>query len=217
MTRDKAQKRAIRARMAKTGERYTAARRHAVRPREDLRAGDLPQRDAAVRRNTGKGWGEWLRILDGRGAREQKHGDVAARLMEEHGVPGWWAQTITVGYERARGMRNKYQRPTGFTVSVSKTFSVGAGRLYTAFIDPRQRNRWLEPGTLKVRTSRKARSARFDYRDGSSRVIAYFDAKGGAKTTVTVEHERLPDAAAVEEKRAMWKDRLSELSVVIQS
>ncbi|MGH2681651.1 MAG: DUF4287 domain-containing protein [Actinomycetota bacterium] len=218
MTRDKAQKRATRARMAKTGERYTAARRHVVKPPEKLPVEDLGQTDANIRQNTGKGWMEWLSILDGWGARERKHGDMVARLMEEHGVPGWWAQTITIGYERARGMRAKYQRISGgFAVSVSKTFNVGAGKLYAAFTDARQRNKWLERGTLKVRTTQKAKTARFDYEDGSSRVAAYFVPKERAKTTVTVEHERLPDAEAVEKMRAMWKERLSELARVIQS
>jgi hypothetical protein len=64
MTRDKSQKRAIRARMAKTGERYSAARRHVVKPREKLSAEVLGQTDANVRQNTGKGWREWFRILD---------------------------------------------------------------------------------------------------------------------------------------------------------
>lgn len=83
--------------------------------------------------------------------------------------------------------------------------------------DAGQRSKWLERGTLKVRTTQEVKTARFDYKDGSSRVIAYFVPKGRAKTTVTVEHERLPDATAVEEMRAIWKDRLSELARVIQS
>ena len=77
MTRDKAQKRATRARMAKTGERYSAARRHVVKPREELRAEDLPQTDAKVRQNTGKGWREWFRILDAWGAKERNRTDIA--------------------------------------------------------------------------------------------------------------------------------------------
>jgi hypothetical protein len=137
--------------MAKTGERYTAARRHVVRPREEFRAEVLGQTDANVRQNTGKGWCEWLRILDTWGARERKHGEIARHLMEEHGVPGWWAQSVTTGYERARGMRAKHQTLSGsFQVSVSKTFPIAVGRLYNAFTEARQRNRWLESGMLKV-------------------------------------------------------------------
>jgi len=213
MTRDKAQKRATRARMAKTGERYSAARRHVVKPREELLAEDLGQTEANVRKNTGKGWREWLRILDAWGARERKHGQIARYLMDEHVVPGWWAQTITTGYERSRGIRAKYQSLEGsFQVSVSKTFPIGVGKLYRAFAEAPQRNRWLERGMLRVRTTLKNRSARFDFRDGSSRVVVSFDPKGRSKTTVAVQHERLPDAEAVEEMRGLWKEHLNRLA-----
>jgi hypothetical protein len=216
MTRDKAQKRATRARMAKTGERYSAARRHVVTPREALPAEDLPQPDAKVRQNTGKGWREWLRILDAWGAKDRTHTEVARHLMEEHAVPGWWAQSITVGYERARGMRAKYQSLGGsFQVSVSKTFPMGVGKLFRAFAEAPQRNKWLERGTLKVRTTLKNRSVRFDFRDGTSRVVVAFDPKGRSKTTVAVQHERLPDARAVEEMRGMWKEHLKRLAEVL--
>jgi hypothetical protein len=216
MTRDKAQKRATRARMAKTGERYSAARRHVVKPTEELRADDLPQTDANVRQNTGKGWREWLRILDAWGAEERKHGDIVGYLMDQHGMPGWWAQTVTIGYERARGMRAKYQTVVGsFQVSVSKTFPIGVGELFKAFAEAPQRNRWLDRGMLKVRTTRKDRSARFDFRDGTSRVVVSFDPKGRLKTTVAVQHERLPDAQAVEEMRGMWKELLKRLGEVL--
>jgi len=217
MTRQKAQKRATRARMAKTGESYTAARRHVVKPKEDLSDVDFPQTDASVRQNTGRSWREWLRILGAWGAKARKHGDIVRYLMEEQGVPGWWAQSITVGYERSRGMRAKYQTLAGFfQVSVSKTFPIGVGKLFRAFVEAPQRNKWLERGTLKVRTTLKDRSVRFDFRDRTSRVVAYFEPKGRSKTTVTVQHERLPDAGAVEDMRAMWKERLGNLGDIFQ-
>lgn len=217
MTTNKAQKRATRARMAKTGERYTAARRHIVKPREALRAEDLPQPDATLRENTGKGYLEWFRLLDAEGAKERTHGQIVSHLMSEYAVPGWWAQTITVGYERARGLRAKHQTLAGsFQVSVSKTFPVGVGKLYRAFVQAPQRNRWLERGMLKVRTTRKDRDVRFDYREGGSRVVAYFDPKEKKKTTITIQHEKLPDAGSVEQMRAMWKQNLKQLAEMIQ-
>jgi hypothetical protein len=218
MTREKVQKRATRARMAKTGERYTAARRHAVKPREELDSAELIQSDARLRQNTGKGWREWYRILDAWGAKERTHKDIATYLREELNVPGWWAQTITVGYERARGMRAKYQTLAGsYQVSVSKTLPIGVGKLYRAFAEAPQRNRWLEPGMLKVRKSTKNRAVRFDFRDGASRVVAYFDPKDRSKTTVTVQHEKLPSATAVEEMRGAWREHLKRLGEVLQA
>jgi len=217
MTEDKARKRAVRTRMAKTGERYTAARRHVVKPRDEVSIEHLmPQNDASLRENTRRGWREWLRILDAWGAKERKHGDVVNHLVDEYGVPGWWAQTITIGYERARGLRAKHQTLSGsFQVSTSKTFPISVGRLFKAFAEAPQRSRWLERGTLKVRTTLKNRTIRFDFRDGTSRVVAFFDPKDRNRTTVTVQHEKLPDAGAVEELRAFWKERLAGLGEIL--
>jgi hypothetical protein len=203
--------------MAKTGERYTVARRHLVEP-VDVRLAEDIQSDANLRATTGKGWRQWIRTLDDWGARERTHRDTARHLIDAHGVPGWWAQTITVGYERARGLRAKHQTLGGtFQVSVSKTFPVAVGRLYGAFALPAQRNRWLEPGTVRTRTRTRNKTIRFDYEDGTSRVVVAFDPKDRTKTTVTVQHEKLPDAAAVEEMRAMWKERLARLAVVMET
>lgn len=210
MTENKAQKRAIRTRMTKTGERYTAARQHVVKAEEP--AADPPFSEDAVRRRTGKGWREWIRILDAWGARERSHRDIARYLVEEHGVGGWWAQSVTVGYERARGMRAPHETSTGFQVGVSKTVPVDVATLFEAVVNPRRRSRWLESGTLRVRTTRQPSTARFDFRDGRSRVSFGFTPKGETKSSVALIHERLPDADAVERMRAFWKERLARLA-----
>jgi hypothetical protein len=218
MTEDKARKRAIRRRMAKTGERYTAARRHVVhQPESPTPVVDPGMTDESIRRGSGKGWDEWFRILDRWGATSRTHKEIARYVNAEHGVSGWWAQSVTVGYERARGMRAKHQVAGGFQVTVSKTFPVGVDRLFRAFADARQRGRWLEAGTLKVRTSQPGRSARFDFREDAGRVMAYFTSKGPAKATVHVQHDRLADARAVEAMRAFWRERLARLGDVLTS
>jgi hypothetical protein len=215
MTEDKARKRSIRKRMAKTGESYTAARRHVVKPKEkpSPRAStDLGKSDEAIKRGSGRTWDEWFAILDSWGAKERTHTEIARYLIEEYDVPGWWAQTVTVGYERGRGMRRPHERASGFYVTVSKTLPIGLKRLFEEFADARKRNRWLEPGTLRTRTSQPGKSVRFDFQDGESRVHAYFESKGRSKATIHIEHERLSDEGAVEEMRAFWKERLAELA-----
>ena len=100
MTKDKTRKRDVRARMSETGERYTAAQRHV--PATKLVTTDLGASETAIRRGTGKGWAEWIRILDRWGAKKHTHREIARWLRDERGVTGWWAQSVTVGYERAR-------------------------------------------------------------------------------------------------------------------
>ena len=213
MTRQKAQKRATRARMAKTGESYTAARRHVVKGKSlPPRMAEPPQSEVAIRRATGKGWDDWFRILDAWDGTSRSHGEITRFVSEEYGVPGWWTQSVAVGYERARGMRATYQTASGFQVSVSKTFPVGVRELSRAFEDARRRSRWLAAGTLKLRTGRPGKTARYDFRDGYSRVLASFESKGRGKSTLHIQHEKLPSADAVEEMRAFWKERLGRLS-----
>jgi hypothetical protein len=218
MTEDKARKRSIRARMAKTGESYTAARRHVVgsdaQESAPLPPVDLGQSDAAILRGSGRRWEEWFALLDAWGARGRSHGEIA-RHVHEHGVPGWWAQAVAVGYERGRGMRRVHERPGGFSVSVSKTVPIGVEALSEHFTDARKRSRWLEAGALRTRTSVPGRSARFDFRDGVGRVHAYFVSKGPSKSAVQVQHERLADEDAVEEMRAFWKERLAALADLV--
>jgi hypothetical protein len=48
------------------------------------------------------------------GATERKHAEIARWLVTEHEVDSWWAQSVTVGYEQARGMRAPGQQSDGY-------------------------------------------------------------------------------------------------------
>ena len=224
MTENKAFKRRVRERMSKTGESYTAARRQVAEKRhrvQDARtrlaAADERVSDLKIQEATGKKWDQWFSILDRWGARGRKHGEIARFLTENHNVENWWAQSITVGYERARGMRLKYQQADGFTVSASKTIAVPVDVLFDAFVNARRRRKWLTGGTMTLRTSQPARSARFNWEDGSTRVNVGFIDKGPSKSTVALAHERLADADEAETTKAMWRERLAELKSFLES
>ena len=161
MTKQKSFKSRVRARMDKTSESYTAARRQLLAkstpepdapadqavPVVDAPGARRPYSDEVIRANTGHSWDEWFVLLDGWGAAERPHAEIARWVHQEHGVGGWWAQGVTVAYEQARGLRAPGQRRGGhFEVSASKTVAVPVERLYEAFADPAVRERWL-PGT----------------------------------------------------------------------
>jgi hypothetical protein len=217
MTTDKARKRAVRSRMQKTGERYAAARRHVVR---DGASPPLPPRvaepgvsEAAIVKGTGQGWDHWFRVLDDWDATSRSHTEIARHVNHEHGVDGWWAQSVTVGYERARGMRARNERPDGFEVSVSKTVAVPAVEAWRAFVEPSRRARWLDLA-LRIRTGTRTmgRSARFDVPAEGTRVNVYLTPKGDDRTTVTVTHVKLDGPADVAAHRTAWKGRLDRLA-----
>jgi hypothetical protein len=214
MTTQKALKKDIRERMAKTGERYTAARRNVrAKAGDDWVTHDLGVSDEKVKEATGCDWKTWIYVLDRWGAREASHREIARYVEESYNVSGWWAQTVTIGYERARGMRDVHQRTTGFAVSVTKTLPIEAGRLRPLLADGRKRSRWLEKGALSQRPGKSETTLRFDAGDGS-RVQITLVSKGEAKTTVAIEHQRLKSKADVEVRRAYWKERLAVLAEV---
>ncbi|MGH3036675.1 MAG: DUF4287 domain-containing protein [Gaiellaceae bacterium] len=218
MTRHKSFKRLVRARMEKTGEAYTAARA-ALLAAEESTAAEAPaltMSDEAVRHRTGRGWEEWFDLLDDAGAGEWTHRELAGWLAAEHGVDGWSAQSVTVSYERARGGRAVGERPDGFAITASKTVAVGVERLFDAFVDEPSRRRWLPDGLLRERTATRPRSARFDWADGRTRVVVDFAAKGEAKSTVTLEHGRLADAAEAERMKVYWRDRVAALKAQLE-
>jgi hypothetical protein len=219
MTRQKSFKRLVRARMDKTGESYTAARASLLAA-EEPKPTDRPtltMSEKAIRRRTGRGWEEWFDLLDQWGAAERTHKEIARWLREQQGVDGWGAQSVTVSYERARGLRAVGERPEGFSITASKTVAVSVDRLYDAFVDESLRARWLRDGQLRERTATRPRSARFDWGDGQTRVVVGFDSKGEVKSTVALEHARLTDAETADRMKRYWRDSLARLKAQLES
>ncbi|HEX2312842.1 MAG TPA: DUF4287 domain-containing protein [Thermomonospora sp.] len=221
MTRQKSFKSRVRARMDKTGESYTAARRNLLprTPEPEAPEGVRPTRisEESVRQRTGRGWDEWFALLDAWGADRRTHTEIARWLVEEHQVGGWSAQSIAVAYEQARGMRVPGQRGDGFfRAGASKTIAAPVERLYEAFTDPEVRERWLPGADLRIRTATPGKSVRADWADGSTRVVVGFVVKGEAKAQVAIQHEKLTDADTAARQKAYWRDRLADLKRIIE-
>ena len=105
---------------------------------------------------------------------------MARWLAEREGADplAWNVQAVVGSYERARKGRQVGEHEDGFTVTASKTVAVPVERLYAAFVDAGQRERWLPDGELRERTTIEPRSARFDWGDGATRVHVTFAPKG---------------------------------------
>ena len=219
MTRQKSFKRLVRARADKTGESYTAARAALLAAPDDAKPSDGPKltiSDDAIRARTGRGWEEWFDVLDESGAIDKAHPDIARWLREEQGMDGWSSQSVTVSYERARGMRAVGEHADGFAVTASKTVAVPVERLFDAFVDESLRSSWLSDGGLRERSANKPKNARFDWGDGQTRVVVGFDSKGEAKSTVGLAHEKLPDAEEADRMKAYWRERVATLKEVLE-
>ena len=221
MTTDKDFKRLVRARMQKTGESYTAARSHFVARKPSSSKQPPPAIDYArlagrsdeiMKARTGCTWERWVKALDHARAYEWTHRDIARHVSEKYKLPGWWAQSVTVGYERIKGLRAIGQRRNGaWEASKSRTFAASVGEVFRSFHDPRRRSRWMTGAKPTVRSATPGKSMRMTWPDGTT-VIVGFTAKGAAKSQVAIQHEKLPDQATAAGMKAYWAERLEALA-----
>jgi len=234
MTENKDLKRLVRARMKKTGEAYTAARAQVIRkPKAKTRTLAPPtpaasssvnpndyaelagMSDAVIKEKTGCKWEAWVKSLDYHGAREMSHRDIATLVSEKYKVADWWSQTVTVGYERIIGLRARGQRMDGsYEASKSRTFNVSVTALYDAWANPSLRQRWLDVAGVKVRAATSPKTMRLGWDDGSI-VVLGFMAKGGGKSSVAVQHTKLPDKRTADRFKQYWSEQLDALGEVL--
>ncbi len=222
MTEQKSFKRLVRARMEKTGESYTTARVRLLRAEESPAEGPpsvkLSTSDETIRARTGRGWEEWFEMLDKWGAADRTHRETARWLAEQQGLHplAWNVQAVAASYERARSLREVGEKDDGFAITASRTVGTPVERLYDAFVKESLRGDWLPDGRLRERTATKPKSARFDWGDGDTRVHVTFLSKGEAKSTVAVEHRRLPDANEAGRIKGYWRERLGALKSTLE-
>ena len=212
MTQNKDLKRKVRARMKKTGESYTSARMHIAKtPRPVDYAKLAGMSDAAIKEKTGCAWEKWVKSLDYYGAEKMSHRDIAKLVSEKYKVPSWWTQTVTVGYERIKGLRARGQRRDGtYEASKSRTFNVPVQMLYDAWADTRTRKRWLD-SEIKIRTATSPKSMRITWADGSIIAVGFYS-KGAEKSSVAVQHPGLPDRATADAMKKYWSEKLDDLA-----
>jgi uncharacterized protein YndB with AHSA1/START domain len=219
-------KKIIRARMEKTGESYTAARlnvvsrksasrnaepRNAEPPRDYAKLAGMS--DSAVKKATGRGWSDWLAVLDEAHCNEKPHREIAV-YVKSLGTPDWWSQMVTVGYERIRGLRDMAQRRGGaYEASKSRTFNVPVEMLFDAIANARKRSRWLDV-KFTVRTANANKTVRGSM-DGSP-VQFYFVDKGKGKSSVAVTQEKLADKEAVAVVKESWGTRFDRLAEMLK-
>ena len=232
MTRNKDLKRLVRARMKRTGEAYTAARAQITRkstakthpaataasvsrpsPKDYAKLAGMS--DAVIKEKTGCSWERWVHALDALGAEQMSHRDIAALVSEKYKVPSWWTQTVTVGYERIKGLRARGQRRDGtYEASKSRTFNVPVTTLFDAWANASTRKRWLDGSDVKVRTATKPKSMRLSWNDGTIVAVGFYP-KAKSKSSVAVQHTKLPDRETANRIKQYWEERFRALSDVL--
>ncbi|WP_084130266.1 hypothetical protein [Demequina sp. NBRC 110055] len=172
--------------------------------------------DASLVEATGRGWDAWVAIIDAGPASGADHTAIADWVKAETDIVSWWwAQAVTIGYERITGLRLPGQMKDGtFTVSRTRTLSVDVASARETFEDA-GRLAQSDPGLTLTRVSKPGvKTPRFSAADATGTPLGSVTftadpAKSGAKLTVT--HEKLPTAQAADAWKAYWAEWISRL------
>jgi hypothetical protein len=217
MTRQESFKRRIRSRMSKTGERYAAARRvlieqaeNAQRQRRRAWVSAPEMTDDAITAGTGRGWEEWCDLIEDWPGHADGHAAVAQWLDSEHEIGGWWAQTVTVGYERIAGIRMPHQMADGtFTANKSRTITADV-ELLDRMLRHADDHADLFPGEVtELRSRSGAKAVRIGIGGGTA--VISVEPKGDDRARITIQHTALPAFDDVERWKFYWKEWLDAL------
>lgn len=163
--------------------------------------------DERLREATGRVRADWHALLDAAGARDWKHPQIARWLVETHGVEGWWAQGVTVGYEQAIGRRLPGQQADGtFSISVTRTLSAAR----SAVLDPALASFAASLGEpVSLNPASPYSTAR--WRAGGETTVAAISERKGTKTIVALTRSGILDGDGLEGVRQGLRDLLDGL------
>lgn len=164
--------------------------------------------DAALKAKTGRTWDQWFTLLDKAGAAKMTHGAIAKLVATRHKIPGWWAQSVTVGYERARGLRKVNETLAGFRTGVSRTLDAGMDAAFGAWDNAKTRAALLKE-KVDLSTRNPGKNLRFAWKVG--RVEVRFVVKSPKKTQVTVDHTGLKSESQVDKFKTQWSETMDKL------
>ncbi|MBN9152258.1 MAG: hypothetical protein J0H56_12695 [Micrococcales bacterium] len=165
--------------------------------------------DGKLAAATGRVRADWHAVLDAAGAREWEHPKIAAWLQSEHGVEGWWAQGITVGYEQAIGRRLPGQTADGtFAVSATKSIDGSRAENLDAILETLTAH-WGSPAS--VTPASLYSTARWKIA-GETVVAAVSEPKSG-KTSISLTRSRIADGDALDRLKEELRQVLDAIAV----
>ncbi|UOQ88505.1 DUF4287 domain-containing protein [Agromyces endophyticus] len=165
--------------------------------------------DDAVQAATGRPRDEWFELLDAADAATWTHKDVATWLVAEHRVDAWWAQSVTVAYEQARGIRRPGQRQDGtYEASVTRTVDLDKTEGLRALAALVERELGVAP--LALNLGAKHPTARFPL-DGGEFVLASSTERSGGRSSIGLTWGRMPDGDRLADVKARMRGWLAEV------
>lgn len=174
----------------------------------------------AIETGTGIIWSHWLTILEPHATLDHTAlADRALAAIRSEGSsqnPEWWAQNVTVAFEQHIGRRVVGQKCDGsFSGGISKTLPGTMDdvleRITAATEDADTFANTPTSGAPTTSATDKWRYWRVKLADDSRVTITIQTKPGGDKSIAAVNHDKLPSAQVIDERKVWWREFLAAL------
>lgn len=114
---------------------------------------------------------------------------------------------MTVGYERIAGLRLPHQQPDGtFSAGKSRTVTVDAELIREMLLDDDDRADLFPGYETELRSRTTSKVLRVGIGPGTAQIA--LEPHDDGRVKITIAHDKLPTAEAVEEWKGYWTDWL---------
>lgn len=195
----------------------------------------FPINNESCQAATGKTMSEWFEILDSRGGPKQGRKAINDHLFGELKLDPWWCTTLVVEYENHHGLKEKDGLGKGYFICSTKTIAAPVDKVYAAWTNAAELDKWFGGGN-KANVSdggsfenaggakgtykrvRENKDLRFTWDAGTapSLVDVVFTDKGGGKTGLLVNHDRIQTREEADGIREAWAEALSKLKAAVE-
>ena len=196
-------------------------------------APDFAVNDSSCLAVTGKTLPQWFAHLEQAGLASKRREAIALMYDETgRGKDTWWATTVWVEFERARGVVQRDGRPEGYNLCCTTSFKRTPAEIYPFFSSEAQVAQWVDgwQGALTAGASfacgpcqgtvgriRPAKDIRLAWQSpgfGATDVEIQFNEMGG-KTTVNIYHKRIASRDEADGLRRAWSGALDKLKGLV--
>lgn len=194
---------------------------------------DFPVNDESCQQATGHPLAHWFARIESSGFASKRREAIQV-LYDDlgRGKDTWWATTLWVEYERARGIVKKDGRPEGYNICCTKGFKAAPAELFPHFATEAALSAWvsqwsgaIEDGAPfrcgacsgvvgRIRPDKDIRLTWESPGYGPSEVEVQFNVMGG-KTTINIFHKRLATRDEADGLRRAWGEALDRLKARI--
>ncbi|MCL4789616.1 MAG: hypothetical protein KJ070_22975 [Verrucomicrobia bacterium] len=177
----------------------------------------FPLTPEATRQQTGKTPDEWFALVDTRLGRNPGRKAVGDFLFKEMKVDAWWAATLVVGYEAARGIVEKDGRPRGYAICVTKSIAAAAEQVFALVADAK----WTGADTkIAIQKATPGKLIRFALNGGGHPEGELVEIKltpSAGKVSIVLNHERIQDRGRADGLRDAWGAVLNEWKTSLEA